>query len=362
MPRLEITHEAMRHYYRGRVFESTGETDIAIEEYRKAIEMGADYADIHNSLGRAFAKKGLFHDASNEFKTALGLNPHYLEAQRNLFELETRMSLTEKEREKIYESHKIIRDRSPRTKKSIYIPVMPLVYAFSALALVILSMIFVPKVFSPGKVESYGAPSENISGISVDGKTIWLCDWLKQEIYSTQILDGQMVMKKTYRMKNIYPVGLAASNSYLWTCDGWSKKINKQIYDENLSALASYSSPGTNPSSLCFDGKTLWSIDADSKMIYKHDMSDSQLAPERSYKSPCQKPIGFSYDGKNYWSVDAESKIIYKHDSDMGVSEQFQMNLVNKKLSAVLVDKKYVWIAFEGEPQVVRYPRKRIIR
>ncbi|OGS25954.1 MAG: hypothetical protein A2297_05280 [Elusimicrobia bacterium RIFOXYB2_FULL_48_7] len=366
MPRLEITHEAMRHYYRGRVFESTGETDIAIEEYRKAIEMGADYADIHNSLGRAYAKKGLFHEASNEFKTALQLNPHYLEAQRNLFELETKLSLTEKQKDKIYESRGIRRVKAPkRPGGGITLPLKPLLYGAAAggiAAIIIISAIFIPKLFPAGKVVTFTTPSENISGISIDGKTIWLCDWLKQEIYAAQIDGGELAVRKTYGMKTVFPVGASSARSYLWTCDAWSRRINKHMYDDSLSVMASFPSPGGNPCSLCFDGKTLWSVDSVSKMIYMHDMESPQLLPEKSIKSPCLKPIGFSFDGKNYWSVDAETKVIYKHNSDMSVSEQYQMNLVNKKLGAVLVDKKYIWIAFEGERQLIRYPKKKIIR
>jgi tetratricopeptide (TPR) repeat protein len=112
MSREGLSTEAIRHYYRGRVFEATGELDIAIEEYRKAIELGADYADVHNSLGRVLAKKGFLEEARIEFEKALRLNPRYLEAQRNLNELLTKLSL----RKEYKELTPTVSTSPPRTK------------------------------------------------------------------------------------------------------------------------------------------------------------------------------------------------------------------------------------------------------
>jgi len=361
MPRVDITHESMRHYYRGRVFESTGEIDIAIDEYKKAIELGADYADIHNSLGRAYAKKGLFDEARKSFQRALEINPHYLEAQRNLMELETRLALLGKGK-KVFQkkSHfsikEIFQTEGEKTFSRKHIILSGII-----LAIIIATILLLPKIFYKEKIEIYSVPSENISGISTDGKNIWLCDWFRQEIYQGQIISGDFVIKKTYKFENVFPMSLSTEKNFLWSCDAWSKKINKHVYDDKLSIVKSYSTPGSNPSSICWDGKNLWSSDIDTDKIYRHNMSDPELKPDLNFKGVCSRQIGFFYDGSYFWSVDGEKQIIYKHKPDMSVIETHQLNFPERKISGILIDKKYIWITFEGEPQIIRYPRKKIL-
>jgi len=350
MPGVDITHESMRHYYRGRVFESTGEIDIAIDEYKKAIELGANYADIYNSLGRAYAKKGLFDEARNSFRKALEINPLYLEAQRNLTELETKLTLIERSKKQVLQAEA----RKPFTRKYSILVVIVLVVIIS-------TILVLPKIFYSQKIEIYSIPSENISGISTDGKNIWLCDWFKQEIYQGQIVSGDFVIKKTFKFESIFPMSLSAEKNFLWSCDAWSKKINKHVYDDKLSIIRSYPTPGKNPSSICWDGKNLWSSDIDTDKIYRHNMSDPELKPDLNFKGVCSRQIGFFYDGSYFWSVDGEKQIIYKHLPDMSVVKKYQLNFPERKISGILIDKKYIWITFEGEPQIIRYPRKKLL-
>ncbi|MFN3967198.1 MAG: tetratricopeptide repeat protein, partial [Endomicrobiia bacterium] len=342
---------------RGRVFESTGEIDIAIDEYKKAIELGADYADIHNSLGRAYAKRGNFDEAKKSFQRALEINPHYLEAQRNLIELETRLALLAK-------SQKIQKiTQSVSQKESFQLERKKSYIKYFVLTVIVLIAIFVfPKLFHKEEIKIYSIPSENISGISTDGKNIWLCDWFRQEIYQTQIDSGNFVIKKTYKLNNVFPVSLSADKNFLWSCDAWSKKINKHIYDEKLSVIESYSTPGNNPSAICWDGKNLWSSDIDTNRIYRHNMSSPEIKPDLNFKSACSRPIGFFYDSGYYWSVDGDKQIIYKHNSDMNVVKKYQLDFGERKVSGVLIDKKYIWITFEGESQIVRYPKKILLK
>ncbi len=360
MPKIDITHESMRHYYRGRVFESTGEIDIAIDEYKKAIELGADYADIHNSLGRAYAKKGDFEQARKSFQRALEINPHYLEAQRNLMELETRLALLGKSQKRIIGKPVPTQKEISQTEEKK--PSIKYFILAGVILAVILATIFaLPKILYREEIAIYSVPSENISGISTDGKDIWLCDWFKQEIYQAQIVSGDFLIKKTFRFENVFPVSLSADERFLWTCDAWSKKINKHVYDDKLSVIESYPAVGNNPSSVCWDGKNLWSTDVDTNKIYRHNMTSDEIKPDLIFKSACSRLIGFFYDGKYYWSVDADKQLIYKHNSDITIIEKYQLNFPERKISGILIDKKYVWITFEGEPQITRYPRKKIL-
>ena len=368
MPRVDMTHDSMRHYYRGRVFESTGELAIAIEEYRKAVELGADYADVHNSLGRTYAKKGLFEDAINEFNYALKLNSQYLEAQRNLDELEMKLAVMKKDG-MVMPQRQVYADVSPK-------PVPPLpaarktkkVYAniiFVAIGLLVgLSVVIIPRIIPKAKAATYVSPSTNITGMAYDGKTLWMCDWLKQEIYQCEVSkEGALAVKDTYHMPRIYPVGITTGDGYLWTCDAWSKKICQHVRDTNLTVIRNYDSPGDNPSGLCWDGKNIWSCDLNANKIFRH-AADEKLSVKEAFPSPAEKLIGFFWDGKYYWSVDGVKGVLYRHNKDavLSVDRTYTMDLMNKKIGAIFIDKKYVWVVFEGEGLITRYPRAKFLR
>ncbi|MBU2567151.1 MAG: tetratricopeptide repeat protein [Elusimicrobia bacterium] len=366
MPRLEMTHEAMRHYYRGRVFESTGEIDISIEEYKKSVELGADYADIHNSLGRVYAKKGLFDEARQSFQKALHINPHYLEAQRNLSELETRLSVMHSAPQKDKK-----RDRGPEVPAEESPPGRSLWMSKTAFILVGLltgiiitgvALFLIPRLKVQEKIVTFTAPSDNIIALVRDGDTMYMYDWLKQEIYNVAIREEILAVRKTYRFTDVFPVGLAAGKSYLWSIDAWAKKINKHIYDDKFSVLYRYDSPGKNPAAICWDGKNLWSVDGSSKKIYRHNTEDPLLAPEQEFNSPCSRPVGFFYDGKAYLSVDGDGQVVYKHTANMETVANYRLNFPGKKMSGIFIDRKYVWVSFEGDPTIIRYPKDKLLQ
>ncbi|MEW6041805.1 MAG: tetratricopeptide repeat protein [Elusimicrobiota bacterium] len=363
MPRLELTHEAMRHYYRGRVFESTGEINIAIDEYKKAVELGADYADIHNSLGRAYAKKGMFKEATEEFKYALQLNPHYLDAQRNLNEMETRLAIIQ--REIAQEMPLPIPVKKVAVKSEVFPHLKFAVAGAAAVVLIVLSITGIPKIIrsfsSDTRILTFEIPSENVTAMCLDKKgSLWVCDWLKQEVYNLK-QEGNLLIVTNKFVMTVVPAGITAGDDYLWTLDIWAKKINRHVYNDKLTIISSYNSPGTSPGALCWDGKTLWSADTASKKIYRHNVNDPGLTPVVSFNSPCERQIGFFYDGKFFWSVDGMAMKVYKHSRDMSVIKSYNLDITGKKMSGVLITREYVWIAFEGENKLIRYPRNTLL-
>jgi hypothetical protein len=357
----------MRHYYRGRVFESTGELDIAVEEYSKAVELGADYADVHNSLGRTYAKKGFFEEAKNEFNYALELNPQYLEAQRNLDELEAKLALIEKEN--IPPQGQVVTHAVPKRKLISIIRIAKRRYLKRAVTagviclMIGISVVIIPGIVPKATVATYISPSTNITGIMRDGRMLWLCDWLKQEIYQCEISnDGGLSIKHIYSMPKVYPVGITVGDGYLWTCDAWSKKIRQHVIDANLTVIKSYNSPGDNPSGLSWDGRNIWSCDLTAGKIYRHG-TDEKLTVKASFPTAVKRLVGFFWDGKYYWSVDSAKGVLYKHkkDAKLSIVASYAIDLPNKKLGGIFLDKKYIWVAFEGEELIVRYPRSKIL-
>jgi protein O-mannosyl-transferase len=61
-----------------------GQTEEAITQYQKALEIYPNYGDAHSNLGSALLRKGRVDEAMAEYKAALKINPNYVEAGNNL--------------------------------------------------------------------------------------------------------------------------------------------------------------------------------------------------------------------------------------------------------------------------------------
>ncbi|MGI9068854.1 MAG: tetratricopeptide repeat protein [Pyrinomonadaceae bacterium] len=58
----------------GRVYHFAGQYDQALEEYRKTLEMDANYGEAHFNLGFTYAKKGMYGEAIAELQEAIKLS------------------------------------------------------------------------------------------------------------------------------------------------------------------------------------------------------------------------------------------------------------------------------------------------
>lgn len=60
------------------------DSQVVIEQFRKAIQLRPAFAEAHNHLGLALIQTGGDDEAIKEFREAIRLNPHYAEAHENL--------------------------------------------------------------------------------------------------------------------------------------------------------------------------------------------------------------------------------------------------------------------------------------
>jgi len=63
---------------------SLGETEKALEGFRKTIELNPNYADGHSNLGAMLVRQGKLAEAAASFKRTLQIKPDYAEAYNNL--------------------------------------------------------------------------------------------------------------------------------------------------------------------------------------------------------------------------------------------------------------------------------------
>lgn len=73
-----------RLYDLGATFLKQGMPDNAIEQFRKALNLGATLPEVHHNLGAAYLAKGLRTEAEAEFEKALALKPDFMPAQKAL--------------------------------------------------------------------------------------------------------------------------------------------------------------------------------------------------------------------------------------------------------------------------------------
>ena len=79
-----VTPEVIEHAQAGEAAAREGRLDVAIQEFRKVIELQPNSAVYHAHLGDAYFKNGQYEEATAELKTALRLNPNMLDTHQSL--------------------------------------------------------------------------------------------------------------------------------------------------------------------------------------------------------------------------------------------------------------------------------------
>ncbi len=375
MSRPDIITEAMRHYYRGRVFEATGELEIAIEEYRKAIKYGADYADVHNSLGRVLAKKGFLEEARIEFEQALRLNPRYLEAQKNLNELLTKISVLSTQKKQPWkpptQQEQQLSQPQPQTSITteptqpqtvLEIPAVKrtstLFYIFP-LILLIISVVAVYKLFfkestAIQKVLSLDVPT--VSGIARYKNRLIISSWMTQEIVFYKILKNKITKSFIFQLSkdHIVPTSIAISEKNLWVLDGWNKKIYKYLLTEGTPVVEKMLDLKTaSPIGIAIYKKYILVADNTDQQI---QIYDQELKKIDSVPFIVKNLIAICSYNNKIWLLDKDSTL-YELKNYAEVKNSFQLNTISKNISAFFVDNKYLWLAEEGEPKLVYYTK-----
>jgi tetratricopeptide (TPR) repeat protein len=68
----------------GLAYQKKGETDNAIEAYKKVIEIKPDYVASYNNLGNAYLSKNMTEEALNMYKKSIEVDPNTAEGYYNL--------------------------------------------------------------------------------------------------------------------------------------------------------------------------------------------------------------------------------------------------------------------------------------
>jgi tetratricopeptide (TPR) repeat protein len=379
MAREGLSTEAIRHYYRGRIFEATGELDIAIKEYRKAIELGADYADVHNSLGRALAKKGFLEEARIEFEKALRLNPRYLEAQRNLNELLTKLSLRKEYKEltptvstsppPLQPTVSVTAQQIEESEQKLYYEKLYkqkiiksiLFYLGIPLIIMFVSVLFYKNFVRQQRVpiqKIYTTKLETISSINKFDNKLVLSSWLSQEIVFYKIDKETLSILSTYKVdkENIVPTSVCLIDETLYILDAWNKKLYKYLLINGKPTVVKVLDiSDTEPLTIAVYKDYILIFDNKSAQIVVYNKELNKIIETIPY---FVKDIIYVSSYKNsLWILDSNF-ILYQLKGYKEVKQSYKLSfIVGKNISSFFVDNKFIWFATEGSPYLYCYSR-----
>jgi transglutaminase-like putative cysteine protease/sugar lactone lactonase YvrE len=149
-----------------------------------------------------------------------------------------------------------------------------------------------------------------------DGNYIWNSDLkggtdisedYKGIIYKIDPKDGRIM--QTLDAPSQSPVGLAWDGKYLWCIDDLSDELI-QFSPEDGTTISSFKSPSTNSSGLAFDGTYLWVCDRDRDEIYMVSPATGRVVMITA--SPGPYPAGLAFDGQNLWHIDYQTDLLYQ--------------------------------------------------
>ena len=188
-----------------------------------------------------------------------------------------------------------------------------------------LSMLFVFNIISayPGKiVKSFDTPGKFSTGLTYDGKFLWVADRQTDLIYKINPSNGKVV--KTIKAPAFWIVGLAWDGKYLWAVDfkGALPKAENyhgvlyKIDPENGTVLHTVELPIIKPQDITFDGTYIWIVDDYTNTLIQLDQNDGTTIG--TIPAPATSPTGLTFDGEYLWVSDRGRNKIYMVEPTTG--------------------------------------------
>lgn len=212
---------------------------------------------------------------------------------------------------------------------------------FLLLFLFLLSLIFIPQSNATigNAKQTFKTPAKHPTGMTFDGKNIWLADGGTHQIYQINPQNGKVL--KAIKAPGFDPRGLAWDGNLLWCVDageGWIYGINVQT--GIAEKLLESNSP--DPIGLTFDGEFLWLLDNKEKKLLKINRIDGMM--HESIPAPSKNSKDVTFDGKYVWVADNGDDMLYRADPTSGQVVTF-MPSVGPYPYGLCWDGKTLWCA-----------------
>ena len=160
---------------------------------------------------------------------------------------------------------------------------------------------------APGEVvRSFATPGRCPTGLTFDGKSLWLADRRTDLLYRISPQDGQV--QQTLPAPGYQVEGLTWDGKFLWALDAEAKRAF-QLDPRTGIAERTINVRCGSPQGLTFDGKHLWVADLKRDRLFQISVEDGTTIKE--IRSPSEDPHGLTYDGKYLWVSERSDDMIY---------------------------------------------------
>ncbi len=171
-------------------------------------------------------------------------------------------------------------------------------------------------------IKSFKTPGDFPTGMTYDGKNIWLADRKTELLYCIDQENGKVI--KQLPAPGYWPMGLAWDGEALWNADvkgglPLSENYNGKIYridPESGDILLTLSAPTSTPRGLTWDGKYLWCVDNRADELIQFSPEDGTTI--RTLKAPGSDCRGITFDGIYLWVSDRNYNEIYMVEPNTG--------------------------------------------
>jgi len=171
-------------------------------------------------------------------------------------------------------------------------------------------------------VKSYKTPGQYGTGLTFDGKNLWVADRKDDKLYCVNSETGDVI--RSIPSPAYWPMGLAWDGEALWNADvkggiPLAENYNGKIYrvdPADGTILKTIASPSSTPRGLAWDGTYLWCADSDARQIIQFSPDDGTTI--HAIQAPASAPWGVVYDGRYLWVSDRLMNEIYVVEPQSG--------------------------------------------
>jgi len=172
-----------------------------------------------------------------------------------------------------------------------------------------------------------------------------LCIWISGAVASAA---GNV--DPVFSTTGSYPTGVAFDGSYVWIADDGTDRIYK-VNPSTGSIVSQFPAPGRSPEGLAWDGTYLWVCDWGTDKIYKVNPTTGDIV----YQIPA--PYGYcrdiAWDGAYLWVVDSVTDIVCKLNPITGaVVKSFASPC--PKPRGLAWDGSYLWVSDDDTGYIIR--------
>jgi hypothetical protein len=160
----------------------------------------------------------------------------------------------------------------------------------------------------------FPAPATCSTGLTWDGKSLWLADLKTDSLYALDPATGRVMT--SVQSPAFKPVGLAWDGQQLWCVCGEEEKIFRFRPQDGV-ATRIFDSPAGKPTGIAWDGQYLWLV-ARSPLPQIHQISPLDGTTIRSFAAPARHPQGLAWDGRYLWIADRVSNRLYMISPEKG--------------------------------------------